>query len=192
MPMRLDTPFAQELCDMLHAELGLVCSFMDLDGCIVASSERERLGGIHPIALRIMRGEMDEYRFSAEEAQHSATEREGINMGIDLAGRRLACFAIAGPLDVVQPLARIVRFCVTSLLQIRREETPAIAPDGPDAHAPAAPANLTDLLSHASQTVESSLTRLHEAVNHIDQGITLFDRHLRLVVWNQRFLELIG
>jgi len=189
MPMPLDIPFAQELCDMLHAELGLVCSFMDHDGRIVASSERQRLGGIHPVALRIMRGEMDEYRFSAEEARHSATEREGINMGIDLAGRRLACFAIAGPLDVVRPLARIVRFCVTSLLQIRREEAPAIAPDGTGAQAPAC---LTDLLSHASQTVESSLARLHEAVNHIDQGITLFDPHLRLVVWNQRFLELIA
>ena len=40
--MPLDTPFAQELCDLLHAELGLVCSFMDADGRIVASSERQR------------------------------------------------------------------------------------------------------------------------------------------------------
>ena len=185
--MQLDTPFAQELCDLLHAELGLVCSFMDADGHIVASSERQRLGSIHPIAQRIARGEMDEYRVSAEEARQSTTVREGINMGIDLAGRRLACFAIAGPLDVVRPLARIVCFCVTSLLQIRQEEPPALAPQPPGTST-----DLIELLSHASQTVESSLARLHEAVNHIDQGITLFDPQLRLVVWNQRFLELIG
>ena len=129
--MPLDTPFAQELCDLLHAELGLVCSFMDADGHIVASSERQRLGSIHPIAQRIARGEMDEYRVSAEEARQSTTVREGINMGIDLAGRRLACFAIAGPLDVVRPLARIVCFCVTSLLQTRQEEPPALAPQSP-------------------------------------------------------------
>jgi diguanylate cyclase (GGDEF)-like protein/PAS domain S-box-containing protein len=185
--MPLDTPFAQELCDLLHAELGLVCSFMDAQGRIVASSERQRLGSIHPIAQRIARGEMDEYRVTAEEARQSATVREGINMGIDLAGQRLACFAIAGPLGVVQPLARIVRFCVTSLLQIRQEEPTALAPQESQGAG-----DLTALLSQASQTVETSLARLHEAVNHIDQGITLFDPQLRLVVWNQRFLELIG
>ena len=143
--MQLDTPFAQELCDLLHAELGLVCSFMDADGHIVASSERQRLGSIHPIAQRIARGEMDEYRVSAEEARQSTTVREGINMGIDLAGRRLACFAIAGPLDVVRPLARIVCFCVTSLLQIRQEEPPALAPQPPGTST-----DLIELLSHAT------------------------------------------
>src|SRR5574343_265756 len=112
--MPLDTPFAQELCDLLHAELGLVCSFMDAQGRIVASSERQRLDSIHPIAQRIARGEMDEYRVSAEEARQSATVREGINMGIDLAGPRLACFAIAGPRGVFQPLARSGRFGGTS------------------------------------------------------------------------------
>ena len=185
--MTLDTPFAQQLCAMLHAELGVVCSFMDSDGRIVASSEHARVGSIHPIAQRIMRGEMDEYHVTAQEAQQSATVREGINMAIDLAGQRLASFAIAGPLDMVRPLARIVRFCVTSLLQIRQEDVPAMAPQ-----APAGPGNLTELLSHASQTVESSLARLHEAVNHIDQGIAMFDTQLRLVVWNRRFLELIA
>jgi PAS domain-containing protein len=33
---------------------------------------------------------------------------------------------------------------------------------------------------------------LRDAVNHIDQGVTLFDAELRLVVWNRRYLELIG
>ncbi|MBP6119773.1 MAG: EAL domain-containing protein [Giesbergeria sp.] len=194
MPTRLDIPFGQELCDVLHAELGWVCSFMGDAGRIVASSERERIGHAHAIAQRIMQGELEEYSVTPEEASRSASMREGINMAIDLGGERVACFAIAGPLQAVRPLARVVRFCVTSLLQVRQEAAASSAPTdiAPTARGRLAHPSLTDLLSHASQAVAFSLSRLHDAVNHIDQGITLFDNNLQLVVWNRRFLELIG
>ncbi len=186
---------------MLHAELGLICSFMGEGGRIVASSERKRIGHTHEMAQRILQGTLDEYSVTAHEAARSTTMREGINMGIDLGGGRVACFAIAGPLDVVRPLARFVRFCVVSLLQVRREvntpsvpappaiEPPAIEPP-PEKHAPKT--RLGHLLGHASQAVAVSMARLHDAVDHIDQGIALFDSQLRLVVWNQRFMQLIG
>ncbi len=196
MPTPFDIPFGQDLCDVLHAELGLVCSFMGDAGRIVASSERERIGHTHEVALRIMQGTLEEYSVTPEEAARSATVREGINMGIDLGGQRVACFAIAGPLQVVRPLARVVRFCVTSLLQVRREAAASSAPAPPttgQALGRSTPnTRLTDLLGHASQAMAFSLSRLHDAVNHIDQGITLFDSRLQLVVWNRRFLELIG
>lgn len=193
MPMRFDLPFCQDLCDVLHAELGLVCSFMGEAGRIVASSDRGRIGSTHAVALRILQGAFDEYSVTPQEAARSATMREGINMGIDLGGQRVACFAIAGPLEVVRPLARFVRFCVTSLLQVRQEErtTPAHWPHARQGHAATA-GRLTEMLGQASETVGVSLSRLHDAVHHIDQGITLFDEKLRLVVWNRRFLELIG
>jgi len=187
--MQFNLRFGQDLCDLLHAELSLVCSFMDASGHIVASSERARIGKPHAIALRIMQGEMDEYHVTAQEAAQSTTVREGVNMGIELGGQRLICLAIAGPLPVVLPLARIVRFCVTALLQIRLGYPPSPAKTDA-ASAPAA--NLTELLQHASRAVEFSLERLDQTINHIDQGLTLFDRDQRLVVWNQRFLELIG
>ena len=199
MHIQFDTRFGQELCDMLAAELGLVCSFMDGKGCIVASSIRERIGSTHEIARRIMHGELDDYGVSRDEATASATMREGINMGIDFGGKRLICFAVAGPLEVVRPLARIVRFCVTSLLRIRQEEaaSPSQAPPSPPqpqcaASDPDQGGRLMDMLSRASQTMDQRLTRLRDAVNHIDQGITLFDAELRLVVWNRRYLDLIG
>lgn len=181
---------------MLRAELGLVCSFMGEAGRIVASSERERIGQTHAMAQRILQGALDEYSVTPDEAARSTTMREGINMGIDLGGQRVACFAIAGPLDVVQPLARFVRFCVVSLLQVRREVNTPFVPAPAALKQPAednAPkARLNDLLGHASEAAAVSMTRLHDAVEHVDQGIALFDSQLRLVVWNQRFLELIG
>ncbi|MCR6631948.1 MAG: methyl-accepting chemotaxis protein [Magnetospirillum sp.] len=91
-------------------------------GRIVASSARERIGSPHAIAARVMAGEMDEYGVTAEEAARSGSMREGVNMAIDFQGQRLINFGIAGPLVTVRPLARLVRFCVTSLLRIRQEE----------------------------------------------------------------------
>jgi methyl-accepting chemotaxis protein len=122
MSVEFDVRFGQELCEVFASELGLTCSFMGEDGVIVASSARERIGAKHAIAARIMAGEMDEYGVTAEEAKRSAAMREGVNMAIDFEGRRLINFGIAGPLATVRPLARIVRFCITSLLRIRQEE----------------------------------------------------------------------
>ncbi|MBX9635761.1 MAG: chemotaxis protein, partial [Magnetospirillum sp.] len=87
--VEFDIRFGQELCDVFASELGLTCSFMGDEGRIVASSARERVGSIHAIAARIMKGEMDEYAVSAEEAARSAGMREGINMAIDYEGHRL-------------------------------------------------------------------------------------------------------
>jgi methyl-accepting chemotaxis protein len=123
MSVEFDVRFGQELCDVFSQELDLVCSFMGEEGRIVASSVKERIGSTHAIAARIMRGEMDEYGVTKEEAAKSAGMREGVNMGVDFEGQRLINFGIAGPLETVRPLARIVRFCVMSLLRIRQEET---------------------------------------------------------------------
>ncbi|MGE5517487.1 MAG: methyl-accepting chemotaxis protein [Bacteroidota bacterium] len=120
--VEFDIRFGQELCEVFAAELGLTCSFMGEGGRIVASSARERIGSTHAIAARIMAGEMEEYGVTAEEAARSGTMREGVNMAVDFQGQRLINFGIAGPLATVRPLARIVRFCITSLLRIRQEE----------------------------------------------------------------------
>lgn len=190
VPAPFDARFGQDLCDLLHAELALVCNFMDREGRIVASSDRTRLGQTHAIAQRIMHGEMDEYGVTPEEAARSGIMREGVLMAIDIDGQRLACFTIAGPLAQVQPLARIVRFCVTALLQTTARNQVAAEALAPDpAAAPAT--NLSELLQRASETVEFSLARLHNAIDHIKQGITLFDPQLRLVMCNRPFLELV-
>jgi diguanylate cyclase (GGDEF)-like protein/PAS domain S-box-containing protein len=162
MSMNFDVRFGQQLCDALSAELGFVCNFMGKDGCIVASGERERIGSVHAIAAQIMRGEMDEYGVSKEEAAQSTTMREGVNMGIDVDGERLISFSIAGPLEVVRPLARIVRFSVTSLLRIRQEEnSPELDGDPADARSINA-GNLMALLSNAESLVEERTRDLRD------------------------------
>ncbi len=161
---------------------------MDSDGRIMASSMRERIGHVHPVAARIMHGEIDEYAVTADEAARSGTMREGVNMGIDHDGKRVVCFSIAGPLSAVRPIAKIVRFCVASAYSVHRAGERAV-PSG----AAIQPSSATDLQTLLGQTqigIEASLTQLGNAIDNIDQGITLFDPQLRLVAWNRRFLEL--
>ena len=177
-----DARFGQDLCAALAQELGLICSFMGVNGCIVASSEPARVGSIHTIAAQIMDGKLSEYGVTAAEAAQSDVMREGINVGIDFEGQRVICFAIAGPLETVRPLARVVCFSVSAMLRARQDERPVAANTPP---------NLGSLLGQASETIERQLLRLRDAVENMDQGFTVFDGEMRLVVWNRCFSELV-
>ncbi|MCE1238620.1 MAG: EAL domain-containing protein [Azonexaceae bacterium] len=152
-----DTAFGQSLVDLLAAELGFVCNFMDGNGRIVASSDIGRLGQVHEIAARIMAGDMDEYAVTAAEAQASGIMREGVNMAIDHAGRRLTCFSIAGPLAAVQPIARVVKFSVVSAHSVHRaKRTPHLGQAEQ-------PQDLNCLLGATEQNIEASLAQLRRA-----------------------------
>lgn len=154
-----DVRLGQQLCELLSGELGFTCNFMGEEGRIVASSEPERIGSIHPVAARIMLGEFDEYRITKEEAAGSKTMREGINMGIDANGTRLISFSIAGPLAVVAPLANLVRFCVTSLLHAGSSASilPAVADS---CESDTGKSGLMALLSHSERLLDERTAAL--------------------------------
>jgi PAS domain S-box-containing protein len=111
----------QEMCDSIANEIHAIVSFMGNGGRIVASSARERIGGIHDGAARIMRGEVDEYGVTAQEAAQSKVMREGYNLAIDYEGQRLWSLAIAAPLDTARLFARLARYWVTSHLKAQHE-----------------------------------------------------------------------
>ena len=176
MSSHFDVVFGQQLCDVLATELGFVCNFMGDEGRIVASSERERVGCVHAIAAQIMRGEIDEYGVSRDEAAGSAIMREGMNMGIDVDGVRLISFSIAGPLEVVRPLAHIVRFCVTSLLRLRR--TMAVQADL-DASSAMRATSLMEMLGQAEHLVEERTRDLRDFAELSSDWFWVQDEALR-------------
>lgn len=154
-----DVRFGQQLCELLSGELGFTCNFMGEEGRIVASSEPERIGCIHPIAAQIMLGQFNEYRVTKEEAAGSETMREGINMGIDVNGKRLINFSIAGPLAIVAPLAHLVRFCITSLICLKSSASISPPVSDSDEHE-TGKSSLMALLSHAEHLVDERTTAL--------------------------------
>lgn len=115
----LDLNFAQELCDLVSNDLGYGCSFMGNRGVIIVSSARQRIGQVHEGAARVMRGELNEILVSEEDAARSKGMREGVSVGIDFNGKRVVCCGIAGPLDKVEPLARVLSLFLRSMIQLR-------------------------------------------------------------------------
>jgi methyl-accepting chemotaxis protein len=121
MAVEFEVEFAQELCDLVLNELGFGCSFMGEQGVTVASSARERIGTVHEGSARIMRREIDQCTVDKAEANASNGRlREGLSAAIDFDGNRVAVFGIAGPLEQVMPLAKVMSLFVRSMM--RREQ----------------------------------------------------------------------
>lgn len=168
MAPAFDIRFGQELCEVFAAELNFTCSFMAEQGKIVASSARERIGTFHAIAARIMGGEIDEYAVDAQEAAKSSGMREGVNLGIDYDGHRLINFGIAGPLDTVRPLAKVVHFCITSLLRARQEEKTLV--DAFAVETSGVGAKMVALADDVDQ-IAAQVTRQQGLLSSLQQGI---------------------
>ncbi len=117
----------QDMCDAIANEIYAIVSFMGEGGRIIASSARERVGEAHDGAARIMRGEIDEYGVTAEEAARSQVMREGYNLAIDHAGQRLWSLAIAAPLDKARPFGHLARKWVLSHLNAQHEAKARVA-----------------------------------------------------------------
>ncbi|GAB3034008.1 hybrid sensor histidine kinase/response regulator [Bowmanella dokdonensis] len=51
---------------------------------------------------------------------------------------------------------------------------------------------LVGLVEEASQSYQFNYELLQSSVEHIEQGISVVDRHLKLLAWNQRYIELFA
>src|SRR3546814_12689184 len=48
------------------------------------------------------------------------------------------------------------------------------------------------MLGEASEAIRQNLDLLRTTLDHVSQGIGVFDRERRLLAWNDRFLDLLG
>lgn len=117
--MTLDKKLLQEICDQISGEIDAVVSIFAGKGEIVASSRRDRIGGFHAGAARIMAGEVNFYGVTAEEAAADGTMLEGSTHPIEYEGERLFCVGIAAPLQIATASSRIIQHWVVSLLRER-------------------------------------------------------------------------
>jgi methyl-accepting chemotaxis protein len=177
MAVEFDVAFAQELCDSVAKDLGYGCSFMGEGGVILASSARQRIGVVHSGAARVMRGEINEYRVTEEEAATSGGSiKEGVNVGIDFEGKRVANCGIAGPLDRVAPLAQVISLFIRSMMRrdqldkVRTEEIAAQKAKSEEISAQVIKAStIAEAAAKASKKTEISVDLLVEATGRIGE-----------------------
>ena len=113
----IQIPFLQEMCDQFHAEFGYQMIFVAERGEIVAAVLRERIGTVHAIGAEIMSGMRDEGIVTEADAAQSAFMKEGVSVGIDVDGNRVAVVGITGPVEKVHPLARLAGMWVIAMVR---------------------------------------------------------------------------
>jgi PAS domain S-box-containing protein len=158
----------QEMCDTIANEIQAIVSIMGEGGRIIASSARERIGGVHDGAARIMSGEIDEYSVTAEEAARSQAMREGYNLAIDFRGQRLWSLAIAASLEKARPFGRLAREWVISHLNAQREAKERAA------------------------AIQASEVRFRDFAEIASDWFWEMDGNLRWTYFSERFQEVTG
>ncbi|MBN9598186.1 MAG: hypothetical protein J0G28_00770 [Afipia sp.] len=119
----VDLSHTQQICDLVAEKMGFDCSFMGQKGVILASNLRGRIGTVHAAAARVMAGEVDQFEVTADMAAASkGTMREGINMPVNIDGKRIGSYGLAGPLDTVRPFAYVITSLVGSVIALRIQD----------------------------------------------------------------------
>lgn len=106
--MVLTAGVAQNITDFIHSKTGFDIIVCDENAVIIADSAGARLGLAHEGAKGILGGKYDTIIVTPEEEENSDGKlKSGINLPITTEEGRIGTFGIAGPLEIVTPLANI-------------------------------------------------------------------------------------
>ncbi len=108
---------AEDFIGLIHSETGFPALVYDEHGVISKATDRSRIGNPHAGAQKILKGEVDEYYISAEDASRNPNVKEGYSCPVVIDGRRVGCFGITGPLKATKPLARMAAMMMAARLK---------------------------------------------------------------------------
>lgn len=116
--MEITAEVAFNIVDFIYQQSGYHSIVCDKSARIIADSARERNGIIHLGSQKILTGQVDEASVSKEEAiQSGGTSKEGFSIAIKHNNEKIGSFGIAGPLEIVTPIARVAAGLVTTRLR---------------------------------------------------------------------------
>jgi len=119
--MKLTENLAHRIVKLIHSESGFHGIVCDPNGKIIADSAEKRVGIVHNGALRIMTTPIYEIAVTKEDESNSiGQQREGFNLAIRVEGQKVGTFGVAGPLEIVTPVAKVAAGMIASTL--REEE----------------------------------------------------------------------
>jgi sugar diacid utilization regulator len=114
----LTQQIADQIVQLIFSESGFHGIVCDSTGKIIADSAGLRVGRIHDGSQRMMTTSIREIAVTKEDEERSnGGQREGFNIAIETGGTKLGSFGIAGPIEVVTPVARVAVGMVISLLK---------------------------------------------------------------------------
>lgn len=116
----LDAAIASELVRLVYRRSGFHAILCDDSATIIADSAGKRVGTTHGGARSLLTTSIESIAVTEAEAEASAgTMKEGFNLAIVAGRRKIGTFGVAGPLAIVEPIARIAAGLVIARLRDR-------------------------------------------------------------------------
>lgn len=117
MVSKLSNFVANKIVSFIHEQGGFAVIVCDESGIIMADSAQTRVGVQHKGSHQIMTTNIEYTVVTQEEADVSNGKLKGYNQAIKVDGVKIGTFGIAGPLDIVSPVARIAAGMVVTMLR---------------------------------------------------------------------------
>ena len=118
MVWNLSDDIAEKIVNFIYKNTGFNVIVCDEKGTIIADSAKTRVGIVHKGSRQIMTTESDSAVVTAAEAENSnGVLKEGYSLAIKAEGKKIGTFGIAGPLEIVKPVASIAAGMVVMMLR---------------------------------------------------------------------------
>ena len=118
MVSKLSDFVANKIVNFIHEQSGFPVIVCNEQGIIMSDSAQTRVGVQHKGSQQIMKTNIDSTTITAAEAVASEGKlKEGYNQAIKVDGIKIGTFGIAGPLDIVSPVAKIATGMVVMMLR---------------------------------------------------------------------------
>ncbi|NLP43715.1 MAG: chemotaxis protein [Peptococcaceae bacterium] len=116
--MRLTKEIAENIVKFIYENSSYHGIASDETGTIIADSAGKRVGVVHQGHRKILTGDIAEIAVSKEdEISSGGTQKEGYNIGIFFEDKLVGCFGIAGPVELVKPIAKVAAGMVGTMLR---------------------------------------------------------------------------
>lgn len=118
MVSKLSDFVANKIVNFIHEQSGFAVIVCNESGIIIADSAQSRMGVQHKGSRQIMTTNIDSTTVTVAEAAASEGKlKEGFNQAIKVDGIKIGTFGIAGPLEIVSPVAKIAIGMVVMMLR---------------------------------------------------------------------------
>lgn len=122
--MKLNQDIANNIINFIYEASGYHGIIGDENGIIIADSAGQRAGVLHEGHKKILTTAINEIRITKEDEAVQTGVKEGFNIAIQADGEKIGCFGLAGPVDIVTPIARVAAGVVSTM--VRDEEIKTI------------------------------------------------------------------
>lgn len=120
MTHMLDLSLAQKLIEQITKYTEYNVNIMNKDGVIIASKDAERIGTYHEPAWQIVHGEEDMITVSSDGDYPGASR--GINMVIDIDGRREGVVGVTGDPETIRPVALVIKMSIETMIKYEEQK----------------------------------------------------------------------